>query len=775
MHLSRYHREINKNLDGDEQLAADFASDDLLGSEGLVESDASSSNVQTITAFKNAEFALKLETQHKIPQVSSDAIMQNTSSLISHHVAEVVNNIKSYLQPKLSLEDLSFVNTFIKGIKLRNVETEYNRKKYYSSNCGFVEPQEILLGTELKEIKGHMTEVKSYGYYIPLQKTLQALLNLREVRTAVLTPHYSGSRFMKDVCDGTYIRTHPLFAKNPNALAIVLNHDDMEVVNPLGSHVKKRKLAMFYISLANIPPEFRSKLVTIQLAAIARSKDLRKFGVEKLLEDFVTTINELQCTGIKFKIGPSEHLVHGTLVMAPCDTLAAQWIGGFKEGVGFAVKPCRTCEVMQTEAKQSFILGFEERTLAKHMERLQDLESISKKSKEYWSKMWGINARSVLCKIENFPLNQCLVHDPMHILTEGIVPYEVALMLHDFIYVKKYFTLNYLNNQIDGFPYSYLDKFNKPERIERKHILDKKLKQTSASILTLCYIMPFLIGEKVREDDEMWKNFVRIAQITILATSPYADLDTVGQLDQLVSSHHYKFQEIYPTESITPKFHYCLHLANQIKQFGPGRHQWCLRFEGKHGFFKQKKWHNFKNIPKSMADFHQKYMCYRMLSSSSMLGNDAENFLYSGDLVKVGSIVDIEKDLPEVKEQCLNLFSKHHLNIAYPLTGYTSPEVSIHGHTYKPGVVLHLNDVEGVPAFGLVCQNLIYDNMKFFIMKNLTTLEFDCHYNAYVVKHAGNQVVEGFLDIENKWPLSVYHVRNEMYVTYRYSHFVEYA
>ncbi len=62
--------------------------------------------------------------------------------------------------------------------------------------------------------------------------------------------------------------------------------------------------------------------------------------------------------------------------------------------------------------------------------------------------MWDINARSVLCKIEDFPLNKCLVHDPVHILSEGIVPYEAALMLHEFIFVKKYFTLIYLNNQI---------------------------------------------------------------------------------------------------------------------------------------------------------------------------------------------------------------------------------------------------------------------------------------------------------------------------------------
>ncbi len=112
---------------------------------------------------------------------------------------------------------------------------------------------------------------------------------------------------------------------------------------------------MFYFYLANIPPQFRSKLVAIQLVAIARSRDLRQYGVDKLLEDFVTTLNELQCRGIKFKIGTSERRVYGTLVMAPCDTLAAQWIGGFKEGVGFAVKPCRTCEVTRTAAKKTFL------------------------------------------------------------------------------------------------------------------------------------------------------------------------------------------------------------------------------------------------------------------------------------------------------------------------------------------------------------------------------------------------------------------------------------
>ncbi len=51
-------------------------------------------------------------------------------------------------------------------------------------------------------------------------------------------------------------------------------------------------------------------------------------------------------------------------------------------------------------------------------------------------------------------------------------------------------------------------------------------------------------------------------------------------------------------------------------------------------------------------------MCYRMLSSSSVLVGNTDSFLYSGDLVKHGCVIDIEKDLPGVKEQCLSLFFK---------------------------------------------------------------------------------------------------------------------
>lgn len=55
-----------------------------------------------------------------------------------------------------------------------------------------------------------------------------------------------------------------------------------------------------------------------------------------------------------------------------------------------------------------------------------------------------------------------------------------------------------------------------------------------------------------------------------------------------------------------------------------------------------------------MALFHQKHMCLKMLSSNPLLGYNTDNFLYSGDLVKEGSEVDIGRSLQGIKEQCLN-------------------------------------------------------------------------------------------------------------------------
>ena len=49
-------------------------------------------------------------------------------------------------------------------------------------------------------------------------------------------------------------------------------------------------------------------------------------------------------------------------------------------------------------------------------------------------------------------------------------------------------------------------------------------------------------------------------------------------------------------------------------RFGPLVHLWCLRFEGKHNYFKDfaHQVKCFKNIAKTMAQNHQEYLCYKL-------------------------------------------------------------------------------------------------------------------------------------------------------------------
>ena len=96
---------------------------------------------------------------------------------------------------------------------------------------------------------------------------------------------------MFDICDGDALKSDPLFRRNNKALQILLNTDDVEIVNPTGSHTKKHKLNMFYYTLANIPPECRSKLHAIQLLGVAKAKHFRKCDPGVLLYNFITCIN----------------------------------------------------------------------------------------------------------------------------------------------------------------------------------------------------------------------------------------------------------------------------------------------------------------------------------------------------------------------------------------------------------------------------------------------------------------------------------------------------
>ena len=68
----------------------------------------------------------------------------------------------------------------------------------------------------------------------------------------VMQNHQHTNGVLEDYCDGSIYKKHPLFSTNPNALQIMFYYDDVEVVNPIGSRVKKHKLGKLEIIIIAI-------------------------------------------------------------------------------------------------------------------------------------------------------------------------------------------------------------------------------------------------------------------------------------------------------------------------------------------------------------------------------------------------------------------------------------------------------------------------------------------------------------------------------------------
>ena len=71
-----------------------------------------------------------------------------------------------------------------------------------------------------------------------------------------------------------------------------------------------------------------------------------------------------------------------------------------------------------------------------------------RRNRGYWSKMYGINRKSVLCELTQFPVTQNILQDPMHCLLEGVCGQEIALFLNQIIHDLGLVSLNWFNDRL---------------------------------------------------------------------------------------------------------------------------------------------------------------------------------------------------------------------------------------------------------------------------------------------------------------------------------------
>ena len=756
-HLSRYHKYIDTVNE-----AFNHDDTDPMPMEGDDDCDDDILNDENKNKMFFASYLLNLESTLRLSEKAVSVVAENTKLLLDYHLTEQKKQFKRALQDQNI--DTAFVDTLEYDTCISGMATKYQREKYFKSNCFLVEAKEITLGQRNVLVNGHVKRVHDVAYFVPLEEELKSLLRMPEVRYHITHPHQSNDEYMRDIWDGNYVKTHPVFGSNRKALMIQFYSDDLEIVNPLGPHIKKHKVTMFYWVLVNIPPEDRSRLQAISVYAVAKAVHLKRHGMNSLLNDFIVTINKLSSDGIEFDIDGNKVHLKGGLVANTGDTPGNNHMGGFKESPSFALLPCKSCLIEHNDLPKK--LTSEEcqpRTLD-HLQKCALLfdQPLSKAAKTEWSKRWGINHKSVLLDVEGFDLCKCLLEDPQHVFLEGVVPYEMGLFLYYCIEVRSFFSLAWLNNQLAVFPYSYLEKKDKPEPIQRGHYYkDCKIKQNSACILTLCSVIPYILCKKVPHDDSKFSNLLLLFEITHLCTSPCVTATTAVDLKYMIKEHHTNFKIEYPRSSFIPKLHFMIHFPEQILRFGPGRMHWCMRYEGKHSQSTAIKWKNFRNLPKSIIAKHQKWMCAQRLSPT---GQPAENFLYEGDVVVGGRQLTLDQLTASVRELLSHVVDG--IDVVYQ-----TDRVVIHGNDFRPGCVLIRGyDGDGFPQFIWLSAIYVVDHQKYMVCKDITITGVEEVVNSYEINVMENELFVTYSDLFIKMPLPVHLMNNRPCVCNKYGH-----
>lgn len=661
--------------------------------------------------------------------------MNDVVAAVQEYQAQLLNSLRSQLQTVFHRHSESELQQEALGIfdcfkdPFAAISTTYRQDSVIKEKFSYVEAEEISVGLAAScQKRGKRRDLcikNKCFHYIPLINSLEQLLSHPKIFAMIIDgPQKCSSGYFYDIIDGELMQTHPLFSSNPSALQIILYSDEIEICNPLKSHALKNKLLMFYYTLGNINPKYRSKLASIRLLAIAKKRDLLECGVDAILarlhDDLVKLYN-----GVKIHLASGEHEIYGAVVSICGDTLAQHELCGFKEGVGFAYSKCRHCECSFEEMQNYFNEeNFEQRTLERHIRQCSDIEKASTEFlRNSLKTTYGINRRSKVMDFPAFNLIQQTPQDIMHVILEGIAPLELKCLLKQLVLLGQ-LDLDAFNAGIIGFPYSPQDTRDRPCPIAYSTLAsnDNKLKQSSGQMLVLLKILPFLLD--VIKGSAYFSFILELLEIVQLLFSPVICLETIDKLKVLIEQHLQHFKDLFPDSNITPKQHYLIHVPSQIKLLGPMLRHMCMRFESKHCFFK--KWVskvNFKNVCKSLIRHNQMFECCQNVNSSN-------HPIFTSECV-LGPVSEV-KNMPYLKGKVKDYFGVDQIDHAVSVKWIT-----LNGNKYicEKTLLACMADSTSLTEFGLVKNIYVINSSLYcFECQRYSTVCFDRDYMSYKVE-----------------------------------------
>jgi hypothetical protein len=375
-HIARKHK--NVPLDADESVTADgnvMDCDD--DGDGYCDGDGETGNstremqptvdnkftasclAQSVSDFEKhvTQCILKLREKHILPVCVQQDLIAEMQLMVSH-IHDIYKVMFDTFCEEHDIADQSSegMGSFLTNDKsvfadvFDKIDTEYKLNKMIRTEFMFVQPIEIVLGSQ----PGKKPAVFSY---IPVTSVLKLVLSNDEIRHHILSRQNlscSGDG-MYSFVDGTIYKQHAFFSINPNAIRLHFYLDEFEVCNPIGSKRGKHKVLGIYYVIGNLDTKFLSTIKFIHLSTLVRYKHLRQYDPDyvQLLKPLIDELKNLAVTGIDIVADNVTYNFRAGLATFSADNLSAHSLAGFQCHFGHG-RICRYCMASRDEIGSSF-------------------------------------------------------------------------------------------------------------------------------------------------------------------------------------------------------------------------------------------------------------------------------------------------------------------------------------------------------------------------------------------------------------------------------------
>lgn len=631
--------------------------------------------------------------------------------------SEVHKRLKSSgIEEKCISEIESVVDNLTKPFQ--NMETESQRFSKFRKCDTFIVPESYKIGerTEFKSTPTGVTrkEVSVVAQFIPIRHVLKKFFEMPGIFAK--TMEYvnllnSNSHIISNIIQCSHwkekIAGHD---KEKIVLPLMMFFDDYENNNPLGSHKGISKSV--YLTVPCLPEDFQSKIENIFLFIIFNTLDRKRYTNSIVFEKVIQEFKFLQDEGIILNLTDGKKTIYFDLALIAGDNLCLHSIFGFLESFR-AKKFCRFCLIHSKDIN----------TIFREIDcKLRNMENYNSSLASKNPQETGIQQTCCFNRIARFHIIYNPAVDIMHDFLEGVCRYDLALILHYFIYVREYFTHANLNTKIRAFYYGPNKGVNKPAEILEKHLTQKYkcIIMSSAEMLNLIRNLSLIIGSDIDTTDEHWQLVLSLQEILEILCNTKISADTPKTLESKIFEYLSLLTKKFPS-SMKPKHHFLIHYPSIMQKVGPLWNICCLRFESKHREAKQTSHAAICriNVCRTIAIRHQLTLNYRLLNQNS------SHAAYEC----ISQIKNVPlKDLPDITD-FLQLLPSHFIDKKVSVT----KSIQFKGKSIKEGCVI-ITFSELGEAFHLVHLIILINEKDFLVVvKSITDCYLNEHFRAFKI------------------------------------------